>query len=103
MAEFEVVRVAGKDGNRRATTVFIMKSGDGGPGSATTLLGTAAIVPDAGALRHLAGEFAFTAHLPRGTVDPKHITVVDDLGNQVKPRTVTVEPAGIAKTTGSRV
>ena len=103
MPDYEVLKVAGNDGNPGATSVFVMKSSDGTRDGALKLLGTAAIVPDIGAIRGLAGEFAFTAQVPRGTVSGKDIVVLDNLGNQVKPRTVTVDPVSIAAFIGDRV
>jgi hypothetical protein len=92
VAEHDVVKVAGSDKNAGATVVFVMSSSDGTRNGALKLLGTAAIVPGAGALRALAGEFAFTAHVPRGSTIVEQIVLLDDKGNQIIPRTVTVDP-----------
>jgi len=103
MPDYEVLKVAGNDGNAGATAVFVMKSSDGTRDGALMLLGTAAIVPDVGAIRSLAGEFVFTAQVPRGTVSAKSIIVLDNLGHQIKPRTVTVDPVSAATFIGDRV
>ena len=92
VAEHDVVKVAGNDRNAGATVVFVMSSSDGTRDGALKLLGTAAIVPGAGALRDLAGEFAFTAHVPSGSTSIQKIILLDDRGNQIIPRTVTVDP-----------
>jgi len=93
MTEFDVLKVAGNAGRAGITTAFIMKSSDGTPGGALTLLGTAAVVPNEGAIRNLAGEFAFSVHVPHGAISAKQIVVLDNHGNQIKPRTVTIDTA----------
>ena len=91
-ADHDVIKVAGNDKNAGATVVFVMRSSDGTRDGALKLLGTAAIVPGAGALRDLAGEFTFTAHVPRGSTSIQQIILLDDKGNQITPRTMTVDP-----------
>ena len=103
MAGLDVVKVAGNTGGGAATTVYVMKSSDGTRDGALMLLGTAAIVPDVGAIRIIAGEFAFTTRVPGGTVDPGHIVVLDNLGLPIAPRTVTVDPLSVATLVGDRV
>jgi hypothetical protein len=91
LTDYDLLRVAGNDPDRRARTVYVMKRMTGDPATAQLeLIGTAQIVPDLAPMQGLAGEFAFSTRVPCGTVGAAQIVVIDDLGTLLKPRSVSV-------------